>query len=142
MVVEVFMPQLGLTMDQADIIEWTKAEGDRVQVDETLLVVETDKAATDVPSPADGILGRIVVPEGREIPVGTILAYIAETKEDLDDIPEIEAPVPGGNGRRPVPSPTAVDDGQPVSAPATAAAVTDIPRSSDGTRIFASPRAR
>ncbi|MBC7294328.1 MAG: hypothetical protein H5T84_09580, partial [Thermoleophilia bacterium] len=51
MIIEVKMPVLGLTMEEGTIIEWTKAEGEKVQQDETLLVVETDKAASDVPSP-------------------------------------------------------------------------------------------
>lgn len=151
MVVEVFMPQLGLTMDEADIVEWTKSEGDWVEADETLLVVETDKAATDVPSPASGIIGRIVVPEGDKIPVGTLLAYIAETEKDLGDIPEAEAPaVIGRDGGTPAKAPVAASSAQgPPEGTGTGAALptagdggTAAPRSPDGERVLASPRAR
>ena len=45
MVIEVRMPVLGLTMEEGTVIEWSKAEGDKVALDETLLIVETDKAA-------------------------------------------------------------------------------------------------
>ncbi|GAB4243512.1 MAG: dihydrolipoamide acetyltransferase family protein [Thermoleophilia bacterium] len=148
MVVEVFMPQLGLTMDHANILEWTKSEGDKVEADEPLLLVETDKAATEVPSPASGILGRIVLTEGDEIPVGTILAYIAETEAELDQIPQQPVQTGGDGSSTSAGSAGSAGSAAGESAPAqagpaaAAGAALAGPRSTDGARIFASPRAR
>ena len=52
----VIMPSLGLTMDEGTIVEWLKQEGDPIAKDDALLVVETDKAALEVPSPYEGVL--------------------------------------------------------------------------------------
>ena len=64
-----------------------KAEGDRLEVDDPVLVVETDKAAIEVPSPVAGILGRIVARPEEEVPVGQVIAYIAQNEADLAAIP-------------------------------------------------------
>lgn len=137
MIIELKMPVLGLTMEQATIIEWVKVEGDRIEVDDTVLVVETDKAATDVPSPAAGILGRIIAPAGAEIPVGVTIAFLAESEADLAALPAVPvvAAVTPAVRQAPV-----------VAAPSTprAAETTndDGHRPAPGERIFASPRAR
>lgn len=140
MISEVFMPVLGLTMESATIIEWVVKEGDTIAVDDTLLVVETDKAATDVPSPAAGIVGRIVVTEGEDIPVGTTLAYIVNSADEIAGLPKAPAvPVP--------PVATASVSPPPVSGgPLPVAAVAHVPAATPtphvGMRVFASPRAR
>lgn len=146
MISEVFMPVLGLTMETATIIEWVVNEGDTVAVDDTLLVVETDKAATDVPSPAAGIVGRIVVTAGEDIPVGTILAYLVSSAEEMTDLPETAAaaaqpaaaPAVAFAGVAPVP---AAGSPSPVAAGPYGAAV-EAPTSQKDGRVFASPRAR
>jgi pyruvate/2-oxoglutarate dehydrogenase complex dihydrolipoamide acyltransferase (E2) component len=63
------MPVLGLTMEEGTVAEWLKAEGDAVAKDEPLLTVEMDKGTVEVPSPAAGILRRIVVQPGVTVPV-------------------------------------------------------------------------
>ncbi|MHB8868382.1 MAG: dihydrolipoamide acetyltransferase family protein, partial [Thermoleophilia bacterium] len=135
MISEVIMPVLGLTMESATIIEWVVKEGDVVATDDTLLVVETDKAASDVPSPAAGIVGRIVLTEGEDIPVGTVLAYLVASADEIPNLPETPAvPVP------PVTAPVVATAGLTPSAvpgdlfPAAAPQV--------GGHVFASPRAR
>ncbi|MHB0978833.1 MAG: dihydrolipoamide acetyltransferase family protein [Thermoleophilia bacterium] len=134
MISEVFMPVLGLTMESATIIEWTVKEGDTVAVDDTLLVVETDKAATDVPSPAAGIVGRIVVTEGEDIPVGTLLAYLVTSADEVAGLPVVTA-VPVA----PV-TPSGADGPFQATAAPRASAAPPTPRV--GGRVFASPRAR
>jgi pyruvate/2-oxoglutarate dehydrogenase complex dihydrolipoamide acyltransferase (E2) component len=57
----VTMPMLGLTMEEGTVAEWLKQEGESVAKDEPLLTVEMDKGTLEVPSPAAGILRRIVV---------------------------------------------------------------------------------
>src|ERR1700738_1492786 len=75
------MPVLGLTMEEGTVAEWLKAEGDAVAKDEPLLTVEMDKGTVEVPSPAAGILRRIVVQPGTTVPVRTLIAEIGDRHE-------------------------------------------------------------
>ncbi len=75
--VEVVMPQMGVSVSEGTIIKWLKSEGQEIRADEPLLEISTDKVDTEVPSPADGILDRIVKPEGETVAVGTTIALIA-----------------------------------------------------------------
>src|SRR5579872_3787130 len=72
------MPQLGETVTEGTITRWMKAVGDRVERDEPLFEVSTDKVDSEVPAPASGILTEIVVPEGETVDVGTRLAVIGD----------------------------------------------------------------
>ena len=76
MAVSVTMPQLGESVTEGTITRWLKNEGDRVEADEPLLEVSTDKVDTEIPSPAAGVLTRIVVPEDETAEVGSELAVI------------------------------------------------------------------
>jgi pyruvate dehydrogenase E2 component (dihydrolipoamide acetyltransferase) len=78
----VVMPQLGLTMEEGTVSAWLKKTGDTVKKNELLFSVSTDKVEMDVESVAEGILGEIIEPAGRTVPVGTILAYIEGPGED------------------------------------------------------------
>jgi 2-oxoglutarate dehydrogenase E2 component (dihydrolipoamide succinyltransferase) len=75
--VDVVMPQMGVSVAEGTITKWAKAEGDSVEADETLLEISTDKVDTEVPSPAGGVVQQILVPEGETVAVGTKLAVIA-----------------------------------------------------------------
>ncbi|GIU99587.1 MAG: dihydrolipoamide acetyltransferase component of pyruvate dehydrogenase complex [Actinomycetota bacterium] len=77
----VTMPQLGETVVEGTILRWLKKEGDRVEVDEPLFEISTDKVDTEVPSVASGRLAKILVPEGATVKVGTELAIIEEEGE-------------------------------------------------------------
>ncbi|HWO70250.1 MAG TPA: biotin/lipoyl-containing protein, partial [Actinomycetota bacterium] len=72
------MPQLGETIVEGTILRWFKKEGDRVERDEPLFEISTDKVDTEVPSPSAGVLRRILVQEGQTVKVGTPLAEIEE----------------------------------------------------------------
>jgi len=82
MPVSVTMPRLGESVTEGTVTRWLKHEGDRVEVDEPLLEVSTDKVDTEIPSPAAGVLTRIVVAEDETAEVGSELAVIAESGED------------------------------------------------------------
>ena len=86
MAVNVTMPKWGLTMKQGKISKWFKKEGDPVQKGEALFEVETEKITNKVEALANGILFQIVVPVGAVVPVGTILAVIAEPGEQPERI--------------------------------------------------------
>ncbi|PWR06473.1 2-oxoglutarate dehydrogenase, E2 component, dihydrolipoamide succinyltransferase [Micromonospora acroterricola] len=77
MPVSVTMPRLGESVTEGTVTRWLKQEGDTVEVDEPLLEVSTDKVDTEIPSPAAGVLSRIVVGEDETAEVGSELAVIA-----------------------------------------------------------------
>src|SRR6266542_3155371 len=76
-VIDVVMPQMGVSVSEGTITKWLKQEGDAVAADESLLEISTDKVDTEVPSPGEGVLQKILVPEGETVDVGTKLAVIA-----------------------------------------------------------------
>ena len=84
MPVSVTMPRLGESVTEGTITRWLKQEGDRVEADEPLLEVSTDKVDTEIPAPAAGVLSRIVVHEDETAEVGSELAVIAGDGESSD----------------------------------------------------------
>ena len=78
MAFSVTMPALGESVSEGTVTRWLKQEGDQVAVDEPLLEVSTDKVDTEIPSPAAGVLQRIVVPEDETVAVGAELAVIGD----------------------------------------------------------------
>ena len=91
MSVSVSMPQLGESVTEGTVTRWLKKEGERVEADEPLLEVSTDKVDTEIPSPVAGILRGITVAEDETVAVGAELAVIDENGA--------AAPA-GGDGRR------------------------------------------
>jgi len=85
MAVEVVIPALGLTVEKGTILKWMKKEGDAVLKGESIYEVEADKVTTEVESPASGVLKKILVPEGVEVPILTPVAVIADEKEVLPE---------------------------------------------------------
>jgi pyruvate dehydrogenase E2 component (dihydrolipoamide acetyltransferase) len=85
MPVEVVLPALGLTVEKGTILKWLKREGEIVTKGESLYEVEADKVTTEVESPASGILRKILIPEGVEVPILTVVAVITEQGESLPD---------------------------------------------------------
>jgi len=74
--VDVTLPQYGMGMDEADIVEWLVAVGDSVVADQSLLLVETAKVETEVVAPQDGTIVEIVESVGSVVRVGAVLARI------------------------------------------------------------------
>jgi len=86
------MPQLGESVAEGTIGKWLKAPGERIERDEPLLEVITDKVNAEIPSPVAGVVERIVVPEGQTVPVGAELAIIG------DGVAAAEPPAEGASG--------------------------------------------
>ncbi|MEE8450109.1 MAG: dihydrolipoamide acetyltransferase family protein [Thermodesulfobacteriota bacterium] len=86
MKLEVIMPRMGESVVEGTVVKWLKSEGDRVEKDEPLVEISTDKVDTEIPAPASGILTQIVVHEGETIQVGTTMAYL-ETEEAAEQAP-------------------------------------------------------
>ncbi|NED33077.1 biotin/lipoyl-containing protein, partial [Streptomyces sp. SID8499] len=76
MAVSVTLPALGESVTEGTVTRWLKAEGERVEADEPLLEVSTDKVDTEIPSPAAGVLASIKVAEDETVEVGAELAVI------------------------------------------------------------------
>ncbi|MFG3579137.1 2-oxoglutarate dehydrogenase, E2 component, dihydrolipoamide succinyltransferase [Micromonospora chersina] len=141
MPVSVTMPRLGESVTEGTVTRWLKQEGDTVEVDEPLLEVSTDKVDTEIPSPAAGVLSRIVVGEDETAEVGSELAVIAgEGEEAGGAAPQQEAPAeqaeeaaaePQAEAEQPAveePAPAAAapsGEGTPVTMPALGESVTE-----------------
>jgi pyruvate dehydrogenase E2 component (dihydrolipoamide acetyltransferase) len=110
MSVSVSMPQLGESVTEGTVTRWLKKEGERVEVDEPLLEVSTDKVDTEIPSPASGILRGIAVDEDETVAVGAQLAVIddsesSETAPAQDGSPPQDAAEPAAAEPEPAPEP-------------------------------------
>lgn len=77
------MPALSSTMTEGKIVSWVKSEGDKLAKGESVVVVESDKADMDVESFYDGYLAAIIVDEGLSAAVGSTIALLAETEEEI-----------------------------------------------------------
>jgi 2-oxoglutarate dehydrogenase E2 component (dihydrolipoamide succinyltransferase) len=106
------MPALGESVTEGTVTRWLKAEGDQIEVDEPLLEVSTDKVDTEIPSPAAGVITRILVAEDETVPVGADLAVIGGSH-----VGEIAAPATPA--QQPAPESTA--PAAPAQQPAPAA---------------------
>ena len=84
------MPKFDMDQEKATIISWSKKEGDLVKFDETILTVETEKVAIDVPSPASGTLAGILYKDGDVVPVTKVIAYILKEGETIADLPKLD----------------------------------------------------
>jgi 2-oxoglutarate dehydrogenase E2 component (dihydrolipoamide succinyltransferase) len=84
---DVVMPQMGVSVSEGTVTRWLKQEGEAVARDEPLLEISTDKVDTEVPSPGEGVLAQIIVPEGETVEVGTVLAVIAPQGASVESPP-------------------------------------------------------
>jgi 2-oxoglutarate dehydrogenase E2 component (dihydrolipoamide succinyltransferase) len=114
MSVSVSMPQLGESVTEGTVTRWLKKEGERVEADEPLLEVSTDKVDTEIPSPASGVLRDIAVGEDETVEVGAQLAVIEESA----DAPAGGSGAAGGSPEPAAAPPSSFAAGQQsVSAP-------------------------
>src|SRR5215470_16509762 len=91
MTVTVSMPQLRESVTEGTVTRWLKKEGERVEADEPLLEVSTDKVDTEIPSPASGILRGITVAEDETVAVGAQLAIIDDAGDGAGVAPDGQA---------------------------------------------------
>lgn len=130
---EVRMPKMGDGMEEGTINVWLKKEGDMVKAGDIIAEVETDKANVEISAYDSGILSKILVPVGKTVPVGTVIAYIG----DSNDVAATATPaITTGSAQNPTPSPAAPDGAVRPSPP--------LPPETAGTgaRVKASPLAR
>ncbi|MCY3669256.1 MAG: dihydrolipoamide acetyltransferase family protein [Gemmatimonadetes bacterium] len=146
MATEIVMPKLGLTMESGAISAWLVEEGQEVQKGQALLEIATDKVTMEVEAQADGILRKILVPVGQEVPVSTTIGVIAAADEDIDSYVAVAPsdPVPTAAPSDPTPPATPTPAAPPTPASPTPAPQAPAPSAdSDGRRPHkTSPKAR
>jgi 2-oxoglutarate dehydrogenase dihydrolipoamide succinyltransferase (E2 component) len=114
---KVIMPQLGESVVEGTVSKWLKGEGDQVNEYDPLLEINTDKVDTEIPSPASGVLLKILASEGETVQVGAPLAWIGEPGEPVGEgngaVEEKTIPVPAG---QPTEEPPGETSSEPVAA--------------------------
>ncbi|MFF9168894.1 MULTISPECIES: 2-oxoglutarate dehydrogenase, E2 component, dihydrolipoamide succinyltransferase [unclassified Streptomyces] len=142
MAVSVTLPALGESVTEGTVTRWLKAEGERVEADEPLLEVSTDKVDTEIPSPASGVLASIKVAEDETVEVGAELAVIDDGSGPAPEAPDgaqsAAAPAPAAEAApAPAPEPAAAAPSteQAAPAPAPSAEATSGASSAQGTDV-------
>ncbi|MDT0301023.1 2-oxoglutarate dehydrogenase, E2 component, dihydrolipoamide succinyltransferase [Streptomonospora wellingtoniae] len=118
------MPELGESVTEGTVTQWLKQEGDRVEVDEPLLEVSTDKVDTEIPSPAAGVLTKVLVAEDETVEIGAEIAIIGgEDEAGGESAPAAEesAPSPEPQAAEAAPEPAPQPEPEPEPAPQPAA---------------------
>ncbi len=145
MAVRVLMPALSPTMTEGNIAKWHKKEGDKIKSGDVLAEIETDKATMEVEAVDEGVLGRIVVPDGTQgVKVNTVIAVILEEGENASVLAKMDLGVaaPATPAAAPValaaPAAPASVAAPQAAAPQISAPAPTAPQE----RVFASPLAR
>lgn len=157
---DIIMPALGMAQETGKIISWLKQPGDAIAAGDVIMEVETDKSVMEVEAQASGFLTRVTAKAGDDVPVGQVVAVIAETpdvsEDDAAPEPDTQSTGPSTSGqsgetssageRIAMPAPGTPRDEGPIAAtpaakPQDATAKAAVPPSPDG-RILASPKAR
>ncbi|HWN91054.1 MAG TPA: biotin/lipoyl-containing protein, partial [Verrucomicrobiae bacterium] len=150
MITKVIMPKLSDAMETGKVIKWIKKEGDSVKGGDVIAEVETDKANVEIEAFGSGVLRKIVVGEGGQVPVGNLIGVIAEPSDDISNL-AASAPSPVAAA---APAPAKAAAALPAmesykSEPATTSVVPMSPAptptagtTAGGGRVKASPLAR
>jgi len=142
MPIDVYMTQLSPTMTEGKIVRWLKQEGDVLESGDILAEVETDKATMEMEVVDEGVLHKILEPEGAVVPVGAPIAIIAEENEEVpEDYTPAAGETPQTTADEPASTPAATSAGS-GGTPATANDAPQPAESSKAGRIKASPLAR
>jgi len=141
MAVDVVMPQMGESIFEGTITKWLKKPGDKVERDEPLFEISTDKVDAEIPSPSAGVLKEIKIPEGQTVPIQTIVAIIDGAAAAPASTP---APAPSSAAAKPAPAPPPA---APAAKPAAAAPAPSVhppaaPPAPGAERIHSSPLVR
>ncbi len=127
--IQVLLPRLGESVHEATILGWLKKEGEAVEMDEPIVEISTDKVDSEVPSPVNGVLVKILKQPDEVVPVGEPIALIETTDEVEDDIPVVESADGGGAAAA---SSEASRSAEAPVEPAPAEVVAETPRPSRG----------
>jgi pyruvate dehydrogenase E2 component (dihydrolipoamide acetyltransferase) len=137
MAVDVIMPQMGESIFEGTITKWLKKAGDKIERDEPLFEISTDKVDAEIPSPSAGVLKEIKVGEGQTVPIQTVVAVIEASD--------------GASSSAPAPAPAKPEAAKPAAPPAAAKSAAPAPASaapappqaaSSGEKVRSSPLVR
>ena len=136
MPINILMPALSPTMEKGNLAKWLKKEGDPVKAGDIIAEIETDKATMEVEAADEGVLAKIVVPEGTaDVPVNQLIAVLAGEGED------VKAAAAGAKSAAPAPAPAAPKPPQAAEAPPKpSSAPTPSPQPPDQVRGRLSPQ--
>src|SRR6516164_1890505 len=120
---DVVMPQMGESIFEGTITKWLKKPGDKVERDEPLFEISTDKVDAEIPSPSAGVLKEIKVTEGQTVPINTVVAVIdgansvaaAPAAAPVPAKAAPPAPAKGPAAAAPAPPPPAARPAQPAA---------------------------
>jgi 2-oxoglutarate dehydrogenase E2 component (dihydrolipoamide succinyltransferase) len=144
MAADVVMPQMGESIFEGTITKWLKKPGDKVERDEPLFEISTDKVDAEIPSPSAGVLAEIKVKEGQTVPINTVVAVIDAAGSATSAPPPAPAPAKAAPAPAATPAPAAAAPKpqivpppapQPAAAPAASA-------TKDAARVHSSPLVR
>jgi pyruvate dehydrogenase E2 component (dihydrolipoamide acetyltransferase) len=138
MAVDVIMPQMGESIFEGTITKWLKKAGDKIERDEPLFEISTDKVDAEIPSPSAGVLKEIKVGEGQTVPIQTVVAVIEASDGAVSSAPAA-APAKPEAAKPAAPPPAAKSAGPAPSAPAS---VAPQPSSASGEKVRSSPLVR
>ena len=146
MAVDVVMPQMGESIFEGTITKWLKKPGDKVERDEPLFEISTDKVDAEIPSPSAGVLKEIKIAEGQTVPIQTIVAVIdgAGSASASAPAPAAAPPAKAAPASAAAPAPAAAKPSAPPPAPAAPASVPAASAAASGSteRIHSSPLVR
>ncbi|MEP9366874.1 pyruvate dehydrogenase complex dihydrolipoamide acetyltransferase [Xanthobacter sp. VNH20] len=152
MPIEILMPALSPTMEKGNLAKWLKKEGDSVKSGDVIAEIETDKATMEVEAVDEGVMAKILVPEGtQDVPVNQLIAVLAGEGEDAKAVasgaggakaPAAPAPAAPAPAAAAPAAPAAAPAPAPASAPAPAPVAAAPVANGQGGRVFASPLAR
>ena len=144
MAADVVMPQMGESIFEGTITKWLKKPGDKVERDEPLFEISTDKVDAEIPSPSAGVLKEIKVSEGQTVPINTVVAVIDAAGSAAAAPAPAPAKAPPAPPPAPVPAATPAPKPQIVPPPAPQPAVLAPAASAtkDAARVHSSPLVR
>src|SRR5438067_1918787 len=111
---DVVMPQMGESIVEGTLTKWLKKPGERIERDEPLFEISTDKVDTEIPSPAAGTLSEVLVEEGKTVGINTVVARI----DEAGGAAKPAAAQPAAAAPPPPPAAAAAPPPEPVAAPA------------------------
>ncbi len=145
MAVDVVMPQMGESIFEGTITKWLKKPGDKVERDEPLFEISTDKVDAEIPSPSAGVLKEIKIPEGQTVPIQTVVAVIDGAGAAAAPAPAPAPPAAAKPAATPAPSAAPASAAPPTPGPAvasTAVPQADGAAASTTERVHSSPLVR
>jgi pyruvate dehydrogenase E2 component (dihydrolipoamide acetyltransferase) len=142
MAVDVIMPQMGESIFEGTITKWLKKAGDKIERDEPLFEISTDKVDAEIPSPSAGVLKEIKVAEGQTVPIQTVVAVIEAGADGSASAASPAAAPAKPVAAAPAPPPAAAKSAAPAPAAAAPAAPQQQTAASSGEKVRSSPLVR